>query len=68
MAGCPTSILPRRYAASVSAIENFAADAERDLDGFAWYAFVFVNGEVVVERDKLRLEALPGRPVRSGRS
>lgn len=34
---------PRRYAASVAAIERFAADARRDLRNFGWYAFVFVN-------------------------
>lgn len=34
---------PRRYAASVAAIRDLAAAAGRDLAGFGWYAFVFVN-------------------------
>lgn len=34
---------PRRYAASVATIREHAAEAGRDLDGFGWYAFVFVN-------------------------
>lgn len=34
---------PRRYAESVRTIGAVAADAGRDLDGFGWYAFVFVN-------------------------
>ncbi|WP_307875169.1 LLM class flavin-dependent oxidoreductase [Frankia nepalensis] len=34
---------PRRYAASVATIRELAADAGRDLTGFDWYAFVFVN-------------------------
>ena len=33
----------RRYAASVARIEEFAAEAGRDLTGFDWYAWVFVN-------------------------
>ncbi|MET0579123.1 MAG: TIGR03619 family F420-dependent LLM class oxidoreductase, partial [Ilumatobacteraceae bacterium] len=33
----------RRYAESVSQIEGFAAAAGRDLAGFEWCAFVFVN-------------------------
>jgi probable F420-dependent oxidoreductase len=33
----------RRYAASVRTIREAAAEAERGLDGFAWYAWVFVN-------------------------
>jgi probable F420-dependent oxidoreductase len=34
---------PRRYAASAETIRRLAADAGRDLSGFGWYAFVFVN-------------------------
>ena len=34
---------PRRYAASVERIRAVAADEGRDLSGFGWYAFVFVN-------------------------
>jgi alkanesulfonate monooxygenase SsuD/methylene tetrahydromethanopterin reductase-like flavin-dependent oxidoreductase (luciferase family) len=34
---------PRRYAASVETIRALAADAGRDLAGFGWFAFVFVN-------------------------
>jgi probable F420-dependent oxidoreductase len=34
---------PRRYAASVATITECAAEAGRDLDGFEWFAFVFVN-------------------------
>ena len=34
---------PRRYAASVETIRAAAADAGRDLTGFGWYAWVFVN-------------------------
>ncbi len=33
----------RRYAASVQTIREAAAEAERGLDGFGWYAWVFVN-------------------------
>jgi probable F420-dependent oxidoreductase len=33
---------PRRYAASVERIASLAAEAGRDLDGFAWLAYVFV--------------------------
>jgi probable F420-dependent oxidoreductase len=34
---------PRRYASSVERIRAVAADEGRDLGGFGWYAFVFVN-------------------------
>lgn len=34
---------PRRYAASVATVREAAAEAGRDLDGFGWYVFVFVN-------------------------
>jgi probable F420-dependent oxidoreductase len=34
---------PRRYAASVTTIGEMAAEAGRDLSGFGWFAFVFVN-------------------------
>ena len=33
----------RRYAASVRTIREVAAEAQRELDGFGWYAWVFVN-------------------------
>jgi len=33
----------RRYAASVQTIREAADGARRELDGFAWYAWVFVN-------------------------
>jgi probable F420-dependent oxidoreductase len=34
---------PRRYASSVERVRAVAAEEGRDLDGFGWYAFVFVN-------------------------
>jgi alkanesulfonate monooxygenase SsuD/methylene tetrahydromethanopterin reductase-like flavin-dependent oxidoreductase (luciferase family) len=34
---------PRRYADSVATIRETAATAGRDLAGFEWFAFVFVN-------------------------
>jgi probable F420-dependent oxidoreductase len=34
---------PRRYAASVATIEGLAAEQKRDLTGFEYFAFVFVN-------------------------
>jgi probable F420-dependent oxidoreductase len=34
---------PRRYASSVERIRAVAADEGRELGGFGWYAFVFVN-------------------------
>lgn len=34
---------PRRYAASVETITTLATEAGRSLDGFEWFAFVFVN-------------------------
>lgn len=46
---------PRRYAASVATIRDTAARAGRDLDGFGWYAFVFVN--VNADGDRAREEA-----------
>ncbi len=33
----------RRYAASAETVRRIAAEAGRDLDGFGWYLFVFVN-------------------------
>jgi len=45
---------PRRYAASVARIREMAAEDGRDLSGFDWYVFVFVNvdpdGEVAREQ------------------
>jgi alkanesulfonate monooxygenase SsuD/methylene tetrahydromethanopterin reductase-like flavin-dependent oxidoreductase (luciferase family) len=34
---------PRRYAASVATVQQFATDASRDLLSFEWYLFLFVN-------------------------
>lgn len=34
---------PPRYAASVERVKGLAAEAGRDLSGFGWYAWVFVN-------------------------
>ena len=34
---------PRRYAASVDTITAYASEVGRDLSGFEWCAFVFVN-------------------------
>ncbi len=34
---------PRRYAVSVARVREIAAEAGRDLSGFDWYAFVFIN-------------------------
>ena len=33
----------RRYADSVTQVQKFAADAGRSLDGFEWYAYLFVS-------------------------
>jgi len=41
---------PRRYAASVETIRDTAADAGRDLAGFGWYAWIFVNVDEDGER------------------
>ncbi len=41
---------PRRYAASVETIRETAADAGRDLAGFGWYAWIFVNVDEDGER------------------
>ncbi len=41
---------PRRYAASVDVIRRLAHSERRDLDGFGWYAFVFVNVDADGER------------------
>ena len=46
---------PRRYAASVTTIREIAAKAGRDLSGFGWFAFVFVN--VNPDGDLARQEA-----------
>ena len=34
---------PRRYAASVESVERAAAEAGRDLAGFGWYVWIFLN-------------------------
>ncbi len=44
---------PERYARSTHSIRDFAAAAGRDLDGFAWNAFVFVSAH----RDGARARA-----------
>jgi alkanesulfonate monooxygenase SsuD/methylene tetrahydromethanopterin reductase-like flavin-dependent oxidoreductase (luciferase family) len=36
---------PRRYAASVATITECAAEAGRDLSGFEWFTFLFVNAD-----------------------
>lgn len=46
---------PRRYAASVQTISALAAEAGRDLTGFEYHAFVFVN--VDKDGDRAREEA-----------
>lgn len=46
---------PRRYAASVQTIRELAAREGRDLTGFEWFCFVFVN--VRADRDASRREA-----------
>lgn len=39
----PYMYSPRRYAASVGTIEQIAAEEDRDLTGFQWLVWVFVN-------------------------
>ncbi len=51
---------PRRYAQSVQAIETVAARAERDLSGFEWYAWVFVNVDPDPDRAKRQAAATMG--------
>ena len=34
---------PRRYAESVATVRSYATEAGRELEGFGWYSFVFVN-------------------------
>ena len=46
---------PRRYAASVATIEAAAAEAQRDLSDFEYFAFVFIN--VDPDSDLARQEA-----------
>ena len=46
---------PRRYAKSVATIREFAAKANRNLDGFEWCAFVFTNAHP--DRERAREEA-----------
>jgi alkanesulfonate monooxygenase SsuD/methylene tetrahydromethanopterin reductase-like flavin-dependent oxidoreductase (luciferase family) len=45
---------PRRYAESVRTIRETAAATGRDLDGFGWYAFVFVTIDDDGERARER--------------
>ena len=45
---------PRRYAESVATVRAVAAEAGRDLSGFEWFAFVFVN--VDADGDRAREE------------
>ena len=51
---------PGRYAASVARIREFAQEANRDLDGFGWYAFVFVNIDANEQRARRELAATLG--------
>jgi probable F420-dependent oxidoreductase len=51
----PYMYSPRRYASSVDTIRGFAHEAGRDLTGFGWYAFVFVN--VQPDGEQARQEA-----------
>src|SRR5690606_20055824 len=46
---------PRRYAASVEKVRAFAAEEGRDLTGFGWYVWVFVN--VAPDGDAAREQA-----------
>ena len=46
---------PRRYAESVRTIRETAAATDRDLDGFGWYAFVFVTIDDDGERARERV-------------
>jgi probable F420-dependent oxidoreductase len=46
---------PRRYGASAATIRGIAAEAGRDLSGFGWYAFIFVN--VGPDGDQARQQA-----------
>jgi probable F420-dependent oxidoreductase len=48
---------PRRYAASVDVVRQTAEAAGRSLEGFGWYAFVFVN----VDSDGTRARAQVAR-------
>jgi alkanesulfonate monooxygenase SsuD/methylene tetrahydromethanopterin reductase-like flavin-dependent oxidoreductase (luciferase family) len=45
----------RRYAASVARIREVAGVANRDLSGFGWYAFIFVN--IDSDRQRARRDA-----------
>jgi probable F420-dependent oxidoreductase len=51
---------PGRYAASVTRIHEFAEAANRDLDEFEWYAFVFVNIGANGQRARQELAATLG--------
>lgn len=50
---------PRRYQASVRTIRELAAEAGRDLTGFEWYTFVFVN----VDREGTRARQEAARAI-----
>jgi alkanesulfonate monooxygenase SsuD/methylene tetrahydromethanopterin reductase-like flavin-dependent oxidoreductase (luciferase family) len=51
----PYMYSPRRYAASVETVKEAAAAAGRDLAGFEWYVWVFVNANA--DGDTAREEA-----------
>lgn len=51
---------PRRYAASVERIRSVAAAAGRDLSGFEYFAFVFVN--IDDDGDRARADAARSMP------
>ena len=51
---------PRRYAASVARIREVAGAAKRDLSGFEWYAFIFVNIDADGQRARQTVAASLG--------
>jgi probable F420-dependent oxidoreductase len=51
---------PRRYAASVARIEEVAGAADRDLSGFEWCAFIFVNIDSDGQRARQAMAATLG--------
>jgi probable F420-dependent oxidoreductase len=50
----------RRYAASVARIREVAGAANRDLSGFEWYAFIFVNIDADGQRARRAMAATLG--------
>ena len=51
---------PRRFASSVATIEQLAGESGRSLEGFGWYAFVFVNVDRDGERARAEAAAILG--------